>query len=152
MHVAVFDQPRDDHAGTMVPKTTGMDVSRLEVVPERVHRQQGRVAGFIAVVVFKLTAREFRTTLRLCCYKLRVFVGAVEDMTHEGKGNAAKVAAAPEACDDLIGIFTCHLHLLLCLQADDCLMERHVVEHGSEGVLAARCRGSQFDRLRDSCA
>ena len=79
-------------------------------------------------------------------------MGAIEDVTHERESDATEVTAATEASNDLVGIFACHLHLLLSLQADDGLMERHVVEHGAERIFAAGGRRSELDGLRDSCA
>ena len=50
-------------------------------------------------------------------------------MTHEWEGDATEVAAAAEAGNHHVGIFASHLHLLLSLQSDDCLMQGHMAKH-----------------------
>ena len=72
-------------------------------------------------------------------------------MTHEREGEAAKVTTSAEAGDDHIGIFTSHLHLLLCLQSDDGLVESYVVEYRTQRIFTIRCCRCQFYSLRDSC-
>ena len=70
MHHTVLDKLGDNHAGTMITQTASMDVGRLEVVAEGVHRQQWRVTSLVTEVVTELTARQLRTTIGLCCDKL----------------------------------------------------------------------------------
>ena len=135
----------------MVAQATGMDVGRFEVMAQGEHRQQRRVAGLVAKVVFKLATGEFRTAVRLCGDELCVFVRAVEDVAHEGEGNAAEVGTATEAGDHLVGILPGHLHLLLSFQSDDGLMEGDMVQHRAQRVFTSRCGGGQLDGLRDRC-
>ena len=74
---------------------------------------------------------------------------AIEDVVaHEREGYAAEVAAASEACYHLVGVLVGHGHLLLCLQTYDGLVQGHVVEHRTEGVLAVRCGGGELHGLR----
>jgi len=47
---------------------------------------------------------------------------AVKKVAHKGESYAAEVAAAAETCDNDIGIFAGHSHLLLGLKTDNCLV------------------------------
>ena len=115
-----------------------MDIGRLEVMAQREHWQQRSVSRLIAKVVFKFSPRKLWAALRFRSDKLGVLMRAIKDVTHEWESYAAKVAATAKTSYHLVWIFTCHLHLLLCLQTDDCLMQGHMIEHGSESVFATR--------------
>ena len=78
LHEAVLDKLTDDHAGTVVAQTTGVDVGGLEVMAQRVHGQQRRVTGLVAEVVTELTACELRTAVGLGSDELRLL--PVEDV------------------------------------------------------------------------
>ena len=146
VHIAVLDELADDHAGTVVTQTTGVDIARLEIVAEGVHRQQRCIACLVAEVVAELAAGELRAAVRLGSDELDVL--ALEDLVaHEWEGNAAEVGTAAEAGNHYIGELTCHLHLLLSLKADDGLVEADVVQHGAEGVFTVRSGGGQLDSL-----
>ena len=72
-------------------------------------------------------------------------------MTHEWESNTTEVRTTTETTDYDIWVFTCHLHLLLCLQSDDCLVQGYVTKYRTEGVLAVWGTHGEFDSLRDSC-
>ena len=135
----------------MVAQTTSVDVRRLEVMTQRVHREQRGVTCLVAEVVAELTTGEFRTTVGLGCDELRVTL-TTQVMTHEGEGDTTEVGTATEAADHDIGIFACHLHLLLSLQADDGLVKTYVIQYGAECVFTVRCGSCQFYCLRDGGA
>ena len=118
---------------------------------QREHRQQGRVASLVAEVVAELAACELRTAVWLGSDELGVTLAA-QVVAHEGEGNTAEVGTAAEAGNYHVGIFASHLHLLLCLQTDNGLMQAHVVEHGTERVLTVRSGGSQLNSLGDGGA
>ena len=63
-HQPILEQLRDDHACTMIAQTASMDVSGLERVTQREHRQQGRVTRLVAKVVTELATGEFRAAGR----------------------------------------------------------------------------------------
>ena len=128
-----------------------MDVRGLEVVAQGEHGQQRRIACLVAEVVAELTAGELRTAVGLGSNKFGVALAA-QVVTHEGERNAAEVGTATEAADDNVGVFACHLHLLLSLETDNGLMESDVVEHGSEGVFAVGRSGCQLNGLADGGA
>ena len=128
-----------------------MDCRRLESMADRVHREQGSHARLIAEVILELAPRQFRTGGRFRCDETRL-LAFLDVVTHEGIGDAAEVGAAAEARDDDIRILARQRHLLLRLQADDSLMQAHMIQHGTERVLAVRRRNGQLDGLRNRAA
>lgn len=60
-HVAVLDQLRHDYACAMIAETARMYVGRFEVMSQREHGQQRRIACLIAEVVTEHAARQFGT-------------------------------------------------------------------------------------------
>ena len=70
MHHTVLDKLGDNHACSVVAQTASMDVGRLEVVAEGVHRQQWRVTSLVTEVVTELTACQLRTAIGLSGNKL----------------------------------------------------------------------------------
>ena len=131
------------HAGTVVAQTACVDVGGLEVVAQRVHREQRGVTSLVAEVVAELTACEFRTAVGLGCDELCVTL-TTQVVTHEGEGDTTEVTTATEATDHDIGIFACHLHLLFCFQTNDSLVQTYVVEHGAERVFTVRSGGGEL--------
>ena len=151
MHVAVLDELGDDHTGTVVAQTASVDVRGLEVMTQGVHREQRGVTCLVAEVVAELAAGELRTAVGLGCDKL-CGLAVLQVMTHEGEGDTAEVGTATEAADHDVGVFACHLHLLLGLQTDDGLMQTDVIQHGTEGVFTVRRGGGELYGLRDGSA
>ena len=92
---------------------------------QRVHRQQWRIASLVAKVVLKLTTCQFRTRIRLCSDEARL-LAILDVVTHEWESDTAEVGSTTEASNHHVWIFTCHLHLLLSLKADDRLMQRYM--------------------------
>ena len=150
-HQSVFEKLRHDHSGSVVTQTAGMDVGRLELVAQREHGEQRRVASLIAKVVLELAACQLRTALWLGSNELGG-LAVLDVVTHKGEGDAAEVATAAKAGNHHVGIFASHSHLLLGLQSDDGLMERHMVEHRTQRVFAVGRGGGQFHGLADGCA
>ena len=54
-------------------------------------------------------------------------MAAIEQVSHKGESNSTKVTATAKATNYLVWVFTRHLHLLFCLQANDSLVQRNVV-------------------------
>ena len=132
----------------MVAQTTGMDIGRLEIVTKREHRNERCISCLVAEIILEDTTRELGATCRFGGNKLGGL--AVEDiMTHEGECQSAEVTTTAEAGNHNIGVFACHLHLLLGLKTDDCLMEGYMTEHRTQGVFAMRSGCGEFDSLRD---
>jgi hypothetical protein len=69
-----------------------------------------------------------------------------------GHGQAGKVRSAAGAGDNHIGVVAGHGHLLDGFEADDGLMQQHVIEHASQSVLGVGVLGGHFDGFRDGDA
>ena len=147
-HQLVLEQLRYDHACSVIPQSARMDVGGSEVVPQREHRQQRRIAGFVSEVVAEDSARELRAGVGLGrdVARLSAFL---ERVAHERERDAAEIRSAAEAADDQVGVFACHFHLFFGLETDDRLVQRDVAQHRAERVLAVRRAHRQLDRLRD---
>ena len=147
-HQSVLDQLTDNRTSTMVTQSAGMDIGRLEAMTQRIHRQQRRIARGITEVVGEHSSRQFRTAGRLGSDKLGVL--SFENLVaHKGESQSAEVAAATETGYHHVGIVVGKCHLLLCLQADDGLMERHMTQHRTQRILAVGSGHRQLDSLRD---
>ena len=72
-HHLVFQQLRYDHARSVVAQSAGMNVGRGEIMSEREHRQQRRVACLVAKIVAEHAARQFRTRVRFGGDETRLF-------------------------------------------------------------------------------
>ena len=96
MHQTVLDQLADNHAGTMVAQSTGMNIARTEIMTEGVHRQQGSIACLVTEVVAELSTRQLRTAVGLGSDELRMALSA-QVMTHEGEGDTTEVRAATDS-------------------------------------------------------
>ena len=98
---------------------------------ERVHGQKRRHAGHVAVVVDERALGHRGAGRRLDRDDLDL--RAVDLVVGEREGEAGEVAAAARAADDDVGQLLARLlELLLGLQADDGLVQQHVVEHAAE--------------------
>ena len=53
----VFQQLAHDRTGSVIAQTSGVNVRRVEVVSQRIHREQRSEACHVAEVVLELTAR-----------------------------------------------------------------------------------------------
>ena len=107
------------------------------------------ISCLVAEIILEDTTRELRATCRFGSNKLGGL--AVEDiMTHEGESQSAEVTTTAEAGNHNIGVFACHLHLLLGLKTDDCLMEGYMTHHRTQGVFAMRSGSGEFNCLGDS--
>lgn len=59
----VFQQLAHDRTGSVIAQTSGVNVRRVEVVSQRIHREQRSEACHVAEVVLELTARQLGTRL-----------------------------------------------------------------------------------------
>ena len=114
----------------MVAEPAGVDRRRHEVVAERVHRQQRRHARGVAEVVVERAFGERRARRRLHRDEAHVGVG------HERQRDATEVRSAAAAADHDVGaLLARERELLLRLEADDGLVQQHVVQHRAERVV-----------------
>ena len=84
--------------------------------------------------------------------EFRAGADAGEGVLHEGRHQAAQVGAAAGTADDDVGIFADLFHRRFGFQADDGLVEQHLVEHRTEYIAAAGGVQGLFDRLRNRAA
>lgn len=102
----------------MVAQATRMDITRLELMTQRIHWQQRCIPSLVTEVILELTTSQFRTTVRLSSDKLRLLT--LQDvMTHKGEGDTTEVTATTETSNHHVRILPSHRHLLLSLQTDD---------------------------------
>jgi hypothetical protein len=84
---------------------------------------------------------------------MRTFALAAQLVAEEGKAMPAKLLPPPVQPMIDVGVVAGHLHLLLGLQADDRLVEQHVVEHAEpRAYLVSADPGGDLDRLGDGDA
>ena len=112
--------------------------------------QRRHVAG-VAKVVRVFAARLAWAGGRLHRHDARLGAAA-QAVADEGEGQASKVAAAAGAADQHVGPGVGHVHLLHRLQADEGLVQQHVVEHAAQRVLGVVELRGNFDRLTDGDA
>ena len=149
VHQAILLQLADDGARAVVTQSAGVDMCRSEGVAERVHGDERRVTRLIAEVVLEAAARQLRARGRFGGYDTqRAPFGQL--MPQEGERQSGEVRSAAKAGDHHVRIFASHLHLLLCLQPDHRLVERHMVEHTAQHILAIWRLHGQLYGLRDS--
>ena len=117
----------------MVAKTASVDPGGNEIMSEGVHLDQGGQLGRIAEVVRKGSFGQRRACQGFHCLEpdLRTldFVYGIRN------SNPSKVAASTKTADHHIRVFTGHVHLLLGFYPNHCLVQDHVIEHTSQGIV-----------------
>ena len=132
----------------MITQTSGVDISRREVVSQSKHRDEWRITGFVAIVIVEFTTRQLWTRCRFGCHDADIF--AVFDfMPEEGERNSREIGTATETTDDYVGIFARHLHLLLSFEANNRLVQHHMIHHATQRIFAIRRLHRQFNSLRN---
>ena len=141
-------QQRHQRRVAVVPQPAGVEGAGDEVGPEGVHGHQRGHAGLVAEVVVEPA--------------LGRSSGGRLDRDHPGvlrrpassrqqrEGEAAEVGPAADAGDQHVGLDLGPFELHLQLQADDGLVEQHVVEHAAErvvGVLAGVAASSTASEM-----
>jgi len=121
---------------------------RHKVVAQGEHREQGRIAGFVAEIVAELAACQLGTRRRLGGHEARLpsFENVV---AHKREGDAAEVRASAEAGNHYVGVLSRQRHLLFGLEADDGLVECDVAQNGTERIFAVGSFARQLDGLGD---
>ena len=112
----------------MISESAGVDIGRLEIMTESEHRKKRSIAGFVTIVIFKLSLSKFRTCRRLGCNEPGLAL-TTETMSQERKGYASEIGTSTEASYHDIRIIPRLLHLLFCLKTDYGLMKGHMVHH-----------------------
>ena len=145
----LVEEVRQDGGDAVVAQAARVDARRLEHVAERIHRHQWREMAEVAEVVGVFAARQRRAGHGLDGDGAHL--AALAQAVHEeGVGQAGDVGAAAAAADDDVGILVDLLHLLFGFEADDRLVQEHVVEHAAQSVARRLGVGQRvLDRLTD---
>ena len=151
LHIAVLHQLAQDNAGPVVTQTAGVDGRRLEAVAQGKHGKERGHAGLVAKVILEFSLGQLGAGVRFGRNEAGL-LAVLDVVPHEREGQAAEVGAAAEAGNHDIRILAGQGHLLFGFQADDGLVQAHVVEHGAQGILAVRGAHGQFDGLGDGAA
>ena len=118
---------------------------------KRVHRQQWRHFRRIAMVVAEWRSRQSRTRRRF--YGHDTNIGTCNLVGNKRECQSGEVTTTPRTANHNIDLLlTNHSQLLLCLLADNRLVQHNVVQHATERIpcLALRIRHSRLDGLADS--
>jgi hypothetical protein len=116
----------------VVPEAAGVDRGGNEIVAQGVHRQKGRHAGQVPVVVAEGPPGQGGAGGRLGPDDADL--PAVNPVHDEGQGDAREIAPAAGAAQDHVGVLADLFELLFRLQADDGLMKQDVVQNAPEGI------------------
>ena len=154
----LVDRPRLDEAcieedaqrgrGPVVPQPARMDAGRHERVAQRVHLHEGRHLPCVAEVVFVPTLRHRGDGGRLDRDEARVRA-PVDPFADRRVREAREVRSAADGTDHEVRGDVGQLELLLGLEADDGLVQEHVVQDGAEGIPCIRTRHGGLNRFRD---
>ena len=116
----------DERAHSVVAQAARMVRGGDEAAAECVHAGQRRYLAGITEIIGVAAARQGGAGGRLDRDKIGVFA-AQQLVLHKGGDQAAEVGAAAGAANDNVRVFAQLLHCRLGLQADDGLVEQHLV-------------------------
>ena len=123
----------------------------MKVAAQGVHLDQRRQVAGIAEVVGEAALGEAGAGGRFDGHDARVAL-ALELAAEVGHHEAGKVRSAAGAADDYVGLVAGQRHLLDGFQADDGLVQQHVIQHAAQRVLGVGILGGNFDGLGDGDA
>jgi hypothetical protein len=123
----------------------------MKPAAEGVHLGERADHAGVAEVVGESAAREARAGRGLDGDEAVVLLAA-ELLAHERRDEAAEVGAAARAADDDVGLDAVFVHRDLGLEADDGLVQQHLVEHAAEHVAVAGRGDGRLDGLGDRAA
>ena len=114
----------------------------------------GVMPGLVAEVVLEAALGQRRARRRLHRHQAGAgAAGGSGAIRYERQRQASQVRTAAAGADDHVGqALAGLLQLLLGLQADDRLVQQHVVEHRAEGVVGVGVGGGVLHRLADGDA
>ena len=121
------------------------------VASQGIHLCQGADHTRIAIVVSKSASGQAGARCRLYGDEAVIRL-ASQLLAHEGSDQAAQITAAAGTADDHVGLDAVFIHGRLGLQADDGLVEHHLVQHASQHVAVAGGVGGDLHRLGDGTA
>ena len=150
-HDALFVQQRHDRGHAVIAQTARVNSGGHEVVPQRVHLDNGRHAHRVTVIVGVDAFGHAGASGRLGGQETNL-LPFLQAFAHEGQDQTGHVAPATGATDHHIGVIVGFGKLQERLFADDGLVQQHVVEHAAERVFGIVVRGGHFHRLTDGDA
>ena len=136
----------------MVAQAAGVVGSGNEAAAQGVHPGQGRDPACVAEVIGVFASGQGGAGSRLHRHDTGI-IFALELVGHEGGNEAAQVGPAAGAAHHDVRILPQLLHGQLGLQADDGLMEQHLIEDGAQHIPLGAAAGHRgLHRLRDGAA
>ena len=121
-----------------------MDRRRHEVVAQRVHREQRRESGGITEVVVEPTFGQRRTRRGLRGNEAHAVIG------NERQRQPSEIRTTATTPDHHVGLgFTGERELFFGFEADDRLVQQHVVEHRAERIVRVVSTGGVSHRVAD---
>ncbi len=138
-------------AHAVIAKSAGMVCRRDKVRAQCVHLRQRTYHTGIAEVISKCSACEARAGCRLNSDD-SVICFTSEFLTHERSDQAAEVGSAACAADDDVGLYAELIKGSLRLQTDHRLVEKYLVQNGTEHIAVTFSSYSNFNSLGDRAA
>ena len=144
---AFVQQLRHQRRIAVVAQAAGVDAGRHEVVAQRVHLHQRRVAGDVAVVVGVDALGQRRAGGRLDRHAAQVRSALVAGrlVGEEGEGDAAEAGTAAAGAEDHVRVEADLVELLLGFEADHGLVQQHVIQHRAQRVVGVGIGGGFLD-------
>ena len=150
-HQAVVVELGEHGAHAVVAKAACMVGGRDEVAAEGVHLGKRAHHAGVAEVVGVDAACEARAGSRLNRDDPIVRLAA-EFLAHEGSDEAAEVGTAAGAADDHVGFDAVFVERRLGLKTDDGLVQKDLIEYGSEHIAVAGIGDGDFHCFGDRAA
>ena len=150
-HQAVVVELGEHGAHAVIAKAACVVGSRDEVAAQCVHLGERAYHSGVAEVVSVNAASEARAGSRLNCDDLIVRLAA-ELLAHERSDEAAEVGTAAGAADDHVGFDAVFVEGRLGLKTDDGLVQKDLIEYGSEHIAVAGIGDGDFHCFGDRAA
>ena len=151
LHQPVVVELAEGGAHAVEAQAAGVVGGGDEAAAQGVHLRQGADHAGIAEVIGEFSAGEAGAGGRLHGDDAVIRL-APELFAHEGGDQAAQIAAAAGAADDDVGFDAVLIQRGLGLQADDALVQEHLVEHAAQHIAVAGVGGGHLDGLADGAA
>ena len=128
---------RNQRRHAVIAQAAGVNSRRNERRAQRVHLHQRRQVAGVAEVVRERSLGETGAGGRFHRHDARVAL-SLELAAQVGHHQPGEVRSAAGAADDHVRLIAGHRHLLDRFQADDRLVQQHVIQHAAQRVLGVR--------------
>ena len=136
----------------MVPQATGVVGGGNEAAAQGVHFRQGTYPTGVAEIVAELASGQTGAGGGLHGDDLIPGL-APEHFPHKGGDESPQIGPASGAADDYVRMHAVFIQGQLCLQANDALVQQHLVEHAAQHIaLGAAALDGGLHRLGDGAA